>query len=281
VRSFVRENSTARSLEADGGVAMPLNTLLAERADGIATVTFNRPRMLNAMNQEMASELAQVVEDVERDAAVRVVIFTGAGDRAFMAGADVSEFPRLTPVGALRLSQQLQALYTRIERSPQPVIAAVNGFAFGAGCELIQACDIAIASENARLGQPEVNLGIIPGAGGTQRLARLVGLHRAKEICLTGDPLDAQEAYRVGIVNRVVPPDRLMAEARAVAEKLAGKSPVTLRLIKQAINEGYSVPLETGLAVESKAWAVAFATEDRTEGVAAFLEKRTAASKGR
>jgi enoyl-CoA hydratase len=281
VRSFVRENSTARSLEADGGVAMPLNTLLAERADGIATVTFNRPRMLNAMNQEMASELAQVVEDVERDAAVRVVIFTGAGDRAFMAGADVSEFPRLTPVGALRLSQQLQALYTRIERSPQPVIAAVNGFAFGAGCELIQACDIAIASENARLGQPEVNLGIIPGAGGTQRLARLVGLHRAKEICLTGDPLDAQEAYRVGIVNRVVPPDRLMAEARAVAEKLAGKSPVTLRLIKQAINEGYSVPLETGLAVESKAWAVAFATEDRTEGVAAFLEKRTAAFKGR
>lgn len=281
MRSFVRENSTARSLEADGGVAMPLNTLLAERADGIATVTFNRPRMLNAMNQEMASELAQVVEDVERDAAVRVVIFTGAGDRAFMAGADVSEFPRLTPVGALRLSQQLQALYTRIERSPQPVIAAVNGFAFGAGCELIQACDIAIASENARLGQPEVNLGIIPGAGGTQRLARLVGLHRAKEICLTGDPLDAQEAYRVGIVNRVVPPDRLMAEARAVAEKLAGKSPVTLRLIKQAINEGYSVPLETGLAVESKAWAVAFATEDRTEGVAAFLEKRTAAFKGR
>jgi enoyl-CoA hydratase len=281
VRSFVRENSTARSLEADGGVAMPLNTLLAERADGIATVTFNRPRMLNAMNQEMASELAQVVEDVERDAAVRVVIFTGAGDRAFMAGADVSEFPRLTPVGALRLSQQPQALYTRIERSPQPVIAAVNGFAFGAGCELIQACDIAIASENARLGQPEVNLGIIPGAGGTQRLARLVGLHRAKEICLTGDPLDAQEAYRVGIVNRVVPPDRLMAEARAVAEKLAGKSPVTLRLIKQAINEGYSVPLETGLAVESKAWAVAFATEDRTEGVAAFLEKRTAAFKGR
>jgi enoyl-CoA hydratase len=280
VRSFVRENSTARSLEADGGVAMPLNTLLAERADGIATVTFNRPRMLNAMNQEMASELAQVVEDVERDAAVRVVIFTGAGDRAFMAGADVSEFPRLTPVGALRLSQQPQALYTRIERSPQPVIAAVNGFAFGAGCELIQACDIAIASENARLGQPEVNLGIIPGAGGTQRLARLVGLHRAKEICLTGDPLDAQEAYRVGIVNRVVPPDRLMAEARAVAEKLAGKSPVTLRLIKQAINEGYSVPLETGLAVESKAWAVAFA-KGRTEGVAAFLEKRTAAFKGR
>ena len=260
---------------------MPLNTLLAERADGIATVTFNRPRMLNAMNQEMASELAQVVEEFERDAAVRVVIFTGAGDRAFMAGADVSEFPRLTPVGALRLSQQLQALYTRIERSPQPVIAAVNGFAFGAGCELIQACDIAIASENARLGQPEVNLGIIPGAGGTQRLARLVGLHRAKEICLTGDPMDAQEAYRIGIVNRVVPPDRLMPEARAIAEKLVAKSPATLRLIKQAINEGYSVPLEAGLAVEAKAWAVAFATEDRTEGVAAFLEKRKAAFKGR
>ena len=260
---------------------MPLNTLLVERADGIATVIFNRPKMLNAMNQEMASELAQAAEDFERDSTVRVVIFTGAGDRAFMAGADVSEFPRLTPVGALGLSERLQALYTRLERLPQPVIAAVNGFAFGAGCELIQACDIAIASENARLGQPEVNLGIIPGAGGTQRLARLVGLHRAKEICLMGDPMDAQEAYRIGMINRVVSPDRLMPEARAIADKLVAKSPVTLRLIKQAIIEGYGLTLEAGLSVEAKTWAIAFATEDRTEGVAAFLEKRTAVFKGR
>jgi enoyl-CoA hydratase len=252
-----------------------------ERADGIATVTFNRPRVLNAMNQEMAGELGQVAEEFERDSAVRVVIFTGAGDRAFMAGADVSEFPALTPLAALGRSERLQALYTRVERLPQPVIGAVNGFAFGAGCELIQACDIAIASETARLGQPEVNLGIIPGAGGTQRLARLVGLHRAKEICLTGDAMDAQEAYRIGIINRVVPPDRLMPEARALAEKLVAKSPVTLRLIKQAMTEGYGLTLEAALSVEAKTWAIAFSTADRTEGVEAFLEKRKPAFKGR
>lgn len=260
---------------------MPLNTLLVERTDAIATVTFNRPNVLNAMSPEMASELSQLIGEFEHDSAVRVVIFTGAGDRAFMAGADVKEFPALTPLDALDLSRRLQSLFTRVERLSQPTIAAVNGFAFGAGCELTQACDIAIASENARLGQPEVNLGIIPGAGGTQRLARLVGLRRAKELCMTGDILDAHEAYRLGLVNRVVPHDRLIVEARAMADKLMAKSPVTLRLLKQAMNEGYGLPLEAGLAVEAKAWAVAFATEDRTEGVAAFLEKRKAAFKGR
>lgn len=260
---------------------MPLNTLLVERTDAIATVTFNRPNVLNAMSPEMASELSQLIGEFEHDSTVRVVIFTGAGDRAFMAGADVKEFPALTPLEALDLSRRLQSLFTRVERLPQPTIAAVNGFAFGAGCELTQACDIAIASENARLGEPEVNLGIIPGAGGTQRLACLVGLRRAKELCMTGDILDAHEAYRLGLVNRVVPHDRLIVEARAMADKLIAKSPVTLRLLKQAINEGYGLPLEASLAVEAKAWAVAFATEDRTEGVAAFLEKRKAAFKGR
>ncbi len=260
---------------------MPLNTLLVERTDGIATVSFNRPNVLNAMSPEMASELSRLIEEFEHDSAIRVVIFTGAGDRAFIAGADVKTFPALTPVEALEASRRFQSLFTRVERLPQPTIAAVNGFAFGAGCELTQACDIAIASENARFAQPEVNLGIIPGAGGTQRLARLVGLRRAKEICMTGDIFDAHEAYRLGLVNRVVPHDRLMLEARGMADKLAGKSPVTLRLLKQAINEGYGLPLEAGLAVEAKAWAVAFASEDRTEGVAAFLEKRKAAFKGR
>jgi enoyl-CoA hydratase len=258
-----------------------MNTLLVQRTDGIATVSFNRPNVLNAMSPEMASELSQLIEEFERDGTVRVVIFTGAGDRAFVAGADVKAFPALTPLEALEASRRFQALFTRIERLPQPTIAAVNGFAFGAGCELTHACDFVVASENARLSQPEVNLGIIPGAGGTQRLARLVGLRRAKEICMTGEMLDAQEAYRLGLVNRVVPHDRLMLEARALAEKLMGKSPVTLRLLKQAINEGYGLPLEAGLAVEAKAWAIAFATEDRTEGVAAFLEKRQAAFKGR
>jgi enoyl-CoA hydratase len=218
------------------------------------------------MNSEMASELSQLVEGFEHDSTVRVIIFTGMGDRAFLAGADVKEFPALTPLEALELSRRLQSLFTRVERLPQPTIAAVNGFAFGAGCELTQACDIAIASENARFGQPEVNLGIIPGAG---------------EICMTGDILDAHEAYRLGLVNRVVPHDRLILEARAMADKLMAKSPVTLRLLKQAIHEGYGLPLEAGLAVEAKVWAIAFATEDRTEGVAAFLEKRKAAFKGR
>ncbi len=256
---------------------MPLNTLLVERTDGIATVSFNRPNVLNAMSPEMGSELSRLIEEFEHDSTVRVVIFTGAGDRAFMAGADVKEFPALTPLEALERSRRFQSLFTRVERLAQPTIAAVNGFAFGAGCELTHACDIVIASENARLGQPEVNLGIIPGAGGTQRLPRLVGLRRAKEICMTGDTLDAHEAYRLGLVNRVVPHDRLMLEARAMADKFVAKSPVTLRLLKQAIDEGYGLPLEAGLAVEAKAWAVAFATEDRTEGVAAFLEKRKAA----
>lgn len=260
---------------------MAFNTLLVERADGIATVTLNRPKALNAINQEMTRELGQVVEELERDPAVRVVIITGAGDRAFMAGADITEFQALSAVEALGFSQRIQALYTRIERLPQPTLAAVNGFALGGGCELTQVCDLVIAAETARFGQPEVNLGVLPGAGGTQRLARLVGRHRAKEICLTGEMLDAHEAYRIGLVNRVVPPDQLMAEARALAEKLREKSAVTLRLIKEAIDEGHDLALEAGLAVEAKAWAIAFATEDHAEGVRAFLEKRRAQFKGR
>jgi len=260
---------------------MAFNTLLVERANGIATVTLNRPKALNAINQEMTRELAQLVAELERDPAVRVVIITGAGDRAFMAGADITEFQALSAVEALGFSQRIQALYTRIERLPQPTLAAVNGFALGGGCELTQVCDLVIAAEPARFGQPEVNLGVLPGAGGTQRLARLVGRHRAKEICLTGEMLDAHEAYRIGLVNRVVPPDQLMAEARALAEKLREKSAVTLRLIKEAIDEGHDLALEAGLAVEAKAWAIAFATEDHAEGVRAFLEKRRAQFKGR
>lgn len=259
---------------------MPWNTLLVERTNGIVTVTFNRPGVLNARNQEMVRELFELVEGLEHDPVARVVIFTGTG-RAFMAGADITEFSSLTPVEALAFSKRNHALYGRIERLPQPTIAAVNGFALGGGCELTQACDLVIAAENARFGQPEVNLGIIPGAGGTQRLARLVGRHRAKEICLTGEMLDAHEAYRIGLVNRVVPPERLLSEARAVAGKLMAKSRVTLGLIKQAIDEGYDLALEAGLALEAKALAVAFATEDWREGVAAFLEKRPAVFQGR
>jgi len=260
---------------------MAFETLLVTREGGIVTVTVNRPKQLNAINLTVMRELDEVAAGLEDDADARVVIFTGAGDRAFLAGADISGFQGLTPITALTFGQKIQRLYSRIEALPQVTIAAVNGFALGGGCELTLCCDLVLAAETARFGQPEINLGLIPGAGGTQRLPRLVGLHRAKEIDFLGEMIDAQEAYRIGLANRVVPADRLMAEARALAEKILARPAVALRMIKEAMNEGYDLDLPKGLAIEAKAWAVAFASEDRAEGVAAFLEKRKPAFKGR
>lgn len=260
---------------------MAFEALLVTREGGIVTVTVNRPKQLNAINLTMMRELDEVAAGLEDDADARVVIFTGAGDRAFVAGADVSGFQGLTPITALTFGQKIQRLYSRIEALSQVTIAAVNGFALGGGCELTLCCDLVLAAETARFGQPEINLGLIPGAGGTQRLPRLVGLHRAKEIDFLGEMIDAQEAYRIGLANRVVPADRLMAEARVLAEKILARPAVALRMIKEAMNEGYDLDLPKALAIEAKAWAVAFASEDRTEGVAAFLEKRKPAFKGR
>ncbi|MBI2469160.1 MAG: enoyl-CoA hydratase/isomerase family protein [Candidatus Rokubacteria bacterium] len=260
---------------------MPFETLLIDRDGAIVTVTLNRPKQLNAINATMVRELDELAAGLETDAGARVVIFTGAGERAFVAGADISGFQGLSTLDALSFGQRIQRLYSRLEALPQITIAAVNGFALGGGAELTYCCDLVLAAETARFGQPEVNLGVLPGAGGTQRLARLVGLHRAKEVNYLGEMLDAPEAHRIGLVNRVVPPDRLMAEARALAEKLLTKPPLTLRLIKEAMNEGYDLDLPKGLALEAKAFALAFSTEDRQEGVAAFLEKRKAAFKGR
>jgi len=260
---------------------MAFETLLVTREGGIVTVTVNRPKQLNAINLTVMRELDEVAAGLEDDADARVVIFTGAGDRAFLAGADISGFQGLTPITALTFGQKIQRLYSRIEALSQVTIAAVNGFALGGGCELTLCCDLVLAAETARFGQPEINLGIIPGSGGTQRLPRLVGLHRAKEIDFLGEMIDAQEAYRIGLANRVVPPDRLMAEARALAEKILARPAVALRMIKEAMNEGYDLDLPKGLAIEAKAWAVAFASEDRAEGVLAFLEKRKPAFKGR
>lgn len=260
---------------------MTFETLLVERDGMLVTVTLNRPKQLNAINRTMVRELDELASALEADGGVRVVIFTGAGDRAFLAGADISEFQGLTPIEALGFSQRIQRLYSRIEALPQVTIAAVNGFALGGGCELTQCCDLVLAAERARFGQPEINLGVLPGAGGTQRLARLVGMHRAKELNLLGEMIDAQEAHRMGLVNRVVPADGLMAEARALAERLLTKAPLTLRLIKEAMNEGYDLDLPKGLALEAKAWAVAFSTEDKGEGVAAFLEKRKPSFRGK
>jgi enoyl-CoA hydratase len=262
---------------------MAFETLLVERErDGmLVVVTLNRPKQLNAINRTMVRELDELCARLEGDAAARVVLFTGAGERAFLAGADIGEFVGLSPVEALTFSQRIQRLYSRIEALPQVTVAAVNGFALGGGCELTQCCDFVLAAETARFGQPEVNLGVIPGAGGTQRLARIVGMHRAKELNLLGEMIDAQEAHRIGIANRVVPGDRLMAEARALADKLLAKAPITLRLIKEAMNEGYDLDLPKGLAIEAKAWGVVCSTEDQAEGVAAFLEKRKPAFRGR
>ena len=259
---------------------MTFETLRVDPDGPLITVTLNRRKQLNAINRVMVRELDELMATLEGDRAARVVIFTGAGDRAFLAGADIAEFQGPTPVQALEFSQRIQRLYSRVEALPQVTIAAVNGFALGGGCELTQCCDLVLASENARFGQPEINLGVIPGAGGTQRLARLVGLHRAKELCYLGEMIDAAEAHRVGLVNRVVPADRLMAEARGLAEKVAAQAPIALRMIKEAMNEGFDLDLPKGLALEAKAWAVAFSTADKQEGVAAFLEKRKPVFKG-
>jgi enoyl-CoA hydratase len=262
---------------------MPFETLLVERErDGrLVVVTLNRPTQLNAINGTMTRELDALCAELEADPSARVVLITGAGERAFLAGADIGEFVGLTPIDALSFSQRIQRLYSRIEALPQVTVAAVNGFALGGGCELTQCCDLVIAAEGARFGQPEVNLGVIPGAGGTQRLARIVGMHRAKELNFLGEMIDAQEAYRLGIVNRVVPADRLLPEARALADRLLAKAPLTLRLMKEAMNEGYDLDLPKGLALEAKAWAVAYSTADTAEGVAAFLEKRKPTFHGR
>ncbi|MFQ5881560.1 MAG: enoyl-CoA hydratase-related protein [Candidatus Methylomirabilales bacterium] len=253
---------------------MERQTLEYQAADGIALITLNRPRALNALSRAMIQELGQVLDQAEEDQAVRVLILTGAGEKAFAAGADLTELQHMSPLEAFHFSQTIQAVSNRIERLKKPVIAAVNGYALGGGCELALACDIILASDRARFGQPEVNLGIIPGGGGTQRLARLVGKPRAKELIYTGEMIDAQEAYQLGLANKVFPAAELIVEARNFAKKVIGKAPVALELAKRVIEEGYDIDLFTALALETKAFALCFATEDRTEGILAFLEKR-------
>jgi len=256
--------------------------ILLEREGAVAILTINRPQVLNALNAATLRELDCALDEVAADDGVRALVITGAGEKAFVAGADINELRAMrSGADAVRFAQRGQALLFKLERLEKPVIMAINGFALGGGCEMAMAGDIRIAADTARLGQPEVNLGLIPGYGGTQRLARLAGRGAAKLLAYTGDMIGAAEALRVGLVDRVVPAADLMREARALADKLAGKAPVALAMAKRSIDGGLDVDLESGCALEAACFGVSCATEDRVEGTAAFLEKRAAKFKGR
>ncbi len=253
--------------------------VLLEKGDHVATITINRPAKLNALNEPTRCELIGVLNDLRNDRDVRVVIITGAG-KAFIAGADISEFAGRTPVDQFRVMKE-PTVYEAVEMFPKPVIAAINGFCLGGGCELAMACDIRIASNKAKLGQPEVNLGIMPGGGGTQRLPRLVGLGNAYKLLFTGDMITAAEAQRIGLVDEVVEADKLLERVSQLANSIALKSPVALQLIKEAVRASVRTSLDEGLRHELTLFGLAFSSDDKNEGVAAFLEKRTAAFKGK
>ena len=255
--------------------------LLLEKSGPVAVLTFNRPKALNALNSDTLSELSTALDELGRDSGVKVVILTGSGEKAFVAGADISQMKDFSPLEGRRFAQFGQATFRKIELLPQPVIAAVNGFALGGGCELAMACDIRLAGENAKFGQPEVTLGLTAGFGGTQRLPRLVGTGLASEILFTGDIIDAQEAYRIGLVNRVYPLDTLMEEAQKLAKRIAGRAPAAVQLTKSAIQRGVNMDLDSAQAYESEVFALTFSTQDQTEGCTAFVEKRKAVFEGR
>ncbi len=260
---------------------MGYENLLVERDGEIAVVTINRPQALNALNDSVVTELRQAFEELGKDDGIRVIILTGAGEKAFVAGADIGELAQCDTLGGIQTARKGQHLMFQIQWHNKPVIAAVNGFALGGGCEIAMACDIRIASDKSKFGQPEVNLGIIPGYGGTQRLPRLVGMGKAKELIFTGDMVDAQEALRIGLVDKVVPAGDLMKEAKEMAKKIASKGPVAVRLAKQAINFGANVDLSSGCIYEADQFGIVCTTEDKVEGTKAFLEKRKAEFKGR
>jgi enoyl-CoA hydratase len=253
---------------------MAYQTLLVDTADRICTVTINRPEKLNALNSAAKAELKELFEALTTDDAVDVVILTGAGEKAFVAGTDISELTSLNTSSGTQFAAGGQAVFSRIEGLGKPVIAAVNGYALGGGCELALACHIRVASENARFGQPEVNLGVIPGYGGTQRLARLVGEGKAMELILTGDQVDAQEALRLGLVNKVVPLSELMTTCWEMALKIASKGQVAVRLSLQAVHASQETHLDAGLEMEAGLFGAACGSEDFVEGTRAFLEKR-------
>ena len=258
-----------------------LENLLLDIDGDVAIVTFNRPKVRNALNAATLEELRRTMLALKVDESVRAIILTGAGEIAFIAGADINELSVQTPVGGRQHALAGQQIFDSIENVGKPVIAAINGFALGGGCELAMACTIRIAADTAKLGQPEINLGIIPGYAGSQRLARLVGRGRALELLLTGEHISAQEAHRIGLVNRVVPAAELMAEARKLAATFASKAPIAVKYIIDAVNRGLEMPLPDAQVFEATLFGLVSTTEDMREGTRAFLEKRKAEFKGK
>ncbi len=252
-----------------------------DAATGILTITVNRPTKLNALNAATIAELGQAIADARQDARVRGILLTGSGEKAFVAGADIAELAQLSGPGAQQASAQGQAVFRQFETSPKPVVAAVNGFALGGGCELAMACHIRVASENARFGQPEVNLGLLPGYGGTQRLVQLVGKGKALELLLTANQVKADEALRLGLANHVVPQAELLDFSRALLTKILSKAPAAVALTIACVNTYFDHGGEAGYTAEAAAFGQAFGTEDFREGTAAFLEKRAASFTGK
>src|SRR5215468_3956386 len=260
---------------------MAFENLLFDKRDGIAFITFNRPKVLNALNRKTIEELRDTLLDARDDSSVRVVILTGSGEKSFVAGADISELAQRTPVDGKEFSLFGQSVFHLLETLGKPSICAINGFALGGGCELALCCTIRIASKTAKLGQPEVKLGILPGYGGTQRLARLCSKGMAHELCLTGEMIGAEEALRIGLVNHVYEPAELLPAAQALAGKIIANAPLAVKYTMEAIERGSQMPLEEGLFLEATLFGVACATADMREGTRAFLEKRPAAFHGK
>jgi enoyl-CoA hydratase len=266
---------------ASSATLAQFENLLYDKKDHIAYITVNRPKVLNALNRSTMNELQVAFTGAKDDPEVRVVILTGAGEKSFVAGADLNELHKFTAIEGKESTHIGQSVLELIENLGKPVIACVNGFALGGGCELAMACTMRLASENAKLGQPEVTLGLIPGYGGTQRLPRLVGKGRAMQLVLTGGMISAQEAFRIGLVNEVVAAAELIQRAEAIAKKIIANAPLAVQYAMEAVNHGMEMPLKEGLYLEATLFGMICGTEDKNEGTAAFLEKRAANFKGR
>jgi len=256
-------------------------SIITEKKNSVGWITLNRPHRLNTLTAEMIDELHAALDAFEEDKEVRCMVITGAGDRAFSAGADITAFTGLTPATAVEASAKGQRLFTKLEQLSKPVIASINGYALGGGLEMALACDFRIAADNVELGQPEVKLGLIPGWGGTQRLVRIVGLAKAKELIMQGDRISAEEAAKIGLVHKVVAKEKLGEETTLFAQKFVEGPPVALRLAKEMLNYGTQVPLDVGLRLEAEAFGIVLSTKDVMEGVSAFMSKRKPEFKGK